>query len=284
MIYDERACTLGEGPLWHPERSQLFWFDIVEQKMLSRKEGRPLEWVFDRMVSAAGIIDEDRLLIATETDLRIFALSSGKSSSLCDLEADNSTTRSNDGRADPQGGFWIGTMGKKAQPHAGSIWRWYRGEMRRLYCGISITNSICFTPDGTSAFFADTATSRVMRVALNRNGWPIGEPELYLDLAPENLNPDGAVIDSSGKMWLAQWGAARVASYAPDGAFLTSIAVNAPHTSCPAFGGHDLSTLYVTTALQDLSAASRSAHPQAGCVFSFAAVAQGTPEHRVKLQ
>ena len=212
MIYDERACTLGEGPLWHPERSQLFWFDIVEQKMLSRKEGRPLEWVFDRMVSAAGIIDEDRLLIATETDLRIFALSSGKSSSLCDLEADNSTTRSNDGRADPQGGFWIGTMGKKAQPHAGSIWRWYRGEMRRLYCGISITNSICFTPDGTSAFFADTATSRVMRVALNRIGWPIGEPELYLDLAPENLNPDGAVIYSSGKMWLAEWRAARVAT------------------------------------------------------------------------
>ncbi|MFZ1663424.1 MAG: SMP-30/gluconolactonase/LRE family protein [Paracoccaceae bacterium] len=283
MIYDDRTCTLGEGPLWHPQRGQLFWFDIVEKKLLSRKQERPVEWAFDQMVSAAGIIDENRLLIASEIDLRVFDLSTGKSTPLCDLEADNSTTRSNDGRADPQGGFWIGTMGMKAQPHAGSIWRWYGGEMRRLYRGISIANTICFAPDGTSACFADTATGKVMRVALDLDGWPISDPELFLDLASENLNPDGAVIDSRGIMWMAQWGAARVASYAPDGTLLTCIAVEAPHTSCPAFGGHELTTLYVTTALQEMSPEARVAYPKAGSVFSFSEIAQGKPEYRVKL-
>jgi sugar lactone lactonase YvrE len=283
MIYDDRTCTLGEGPLWHPQRGQLFWFDIVEKKLLSRKQEQPVEWAFDQMVSAAGIIDENRLLIASEIDLRVFDLSTGKSTPLCDLEADNSTTRSNDGRADPQGGFWIGTMGKKAQPHAGSIWRWYGGEMRRLYRGISIANTICFAPDGTSACFADTATGKVMRVALDLDGWPISDPELFLDLASENLNPDGAVIDSRGIMWMAQWGAARVASYTPDGTLMTCIAVEAPHTSCPAFGGHELTTLYVTTALQEMSSEARVAYPKAGSVFSFSEIAQGKPEYRVKL-
>lgn len=283
MIYDNRRCELGEGPLWHPLRGQLFWFDILGQRLLTVETGKQRDWHFPEKISAAGWVDSDRLLIASESRLFLFDLETGTSQDLVELEAGNAGNRSNDGRADPMGGFWIGTMSKTFESGAGSIYRYHRGELRRLYPDISISNSICFAPDGRTAHFADTPTRRVMRVALDAAGWPVGQPETYLDLEPEGLNPDGAVIDASGLMWLAEWGAARVAAYAPDGTRVRQVAFDAPHTSCPAFGGPGLTTLYCTTAQEGMDAAARVAHPRAGMTMMAEGIATGQAEHRVIL-
>jgi sugar lactone lactonase YvrE len=281
MIFDNRPCDLGEGPLWHPRRGQLFWFDITGQRMLSVEKGQPRQWRFPEMVSAAGWVDRDILLIAGERDLFLFDVESEEIEPLVELEADNRTTRSNDGRADPMGGFWIGTMGKNCEPGAGAIYRYYQGELRKLYGGITISNAICFAPDGRTAHFTDTVTSRVMRVALDAQGWPKGEPEVFLDLTADPSGPDGAVVDASGLLWLAQWGAGRVSAFSPDGQLVRHVAFDAPHTSCPAFGGPDLTTLFCTSALQGMDAAARAAHPHAGMTFAAEGIAQGQAEHRV---
>lgn len=281
MIFDNRPCELGEGPLWHPQRGQLFWFDIVGQRMLSVEKGEQRQWRFPEMVSAAGWVDRDMLLIAGERDLFLFDVETEEIQTLVELESDNRTTRSNDGRADPMGGFWIGTMGKKAEPGAGAIYRYYRGELRQLYKAITISNAICFTPDGKAAHFTDTVTKRVMRVALDAEGWPKGEPEVFLDLGHDPSGPDGGVVDATGLLWLAQWGASRVSAFAPDGSLVRHVGFEAPHTSCPAFGGHDLTTLFCTTALQGMDAAARAAHPNAGMTFRAEGVAKGQREHRV---
>ena len=97
-VFDSRPCSLGEGPLWHPERAELYWFDINAKKLLGPNGS---EWVFDAFVSAAGWIDKDRLLIASDRDLRVFDLSNGSSESILNLETEIADTRSNDGRADP---------------------------------------------------------------------------------------------------------------------------------------------------------------------------------------
>ena len=280
MIYDARPCQLGEGPLWHPLRQQLFWFDITGKRLLTRTDAGPVDWTFDEMTSAAGWISHQELLIASETGLYRFNLETGTKTLVTSLEADNPDTRSNDGRADPQGGFWIGTMGKSAEPGAGAIYRYYRGELRRLYPDITIPNAISFAPDGKTACFTDTIKGIVWRVALDAQGWPKGDPETYLDLTAQGLDPDGAVIDASGTMWLAQWGASRVAAYAPDGTFLRAVSFDAPHTTCPAFGGD---TLYCTTALQGMDAAAKAAHPQAGQTFMARGIAIGQLEHQVIL-
>jgi sugar lactone lactonase YvrE len=282
MIFDDRKCELGEGPLWHPAREQLFWFDILNKKLLSRDGSGPLEWSFPEIVSAAGWISRDELLVASETGLSRFHLGTGSREPVA--AAGSSATRSNDGRADRQGGFWFGTMGKRAEKGAGAIWRWYRGEMRQLFPGITIPNSLCFTPDGTAAHFSDTALGQVMKVGLDADGWPVGTPELWLDLQPEGLNPDGAVIDAEGIFWNAQWGAGRVAAYAPDGRFLRAVPVPfAPQSSCPAFGGADFTTLHVTTAQEGMSLADRLLHAASGQVFAFEGVAKGVPEPKVIL-
>jgi sugar lactone lactonase YvrE len=283
MIFDNRTCDLGEGPLWHPKRRQLFWFDILGKRLHSRKGVDVLEWAFDEMVSAAGWVSDNQLLIASETKLFLFGLDDGTQTPLALLEADNAITRSNDGRADPFGGFWIGTMGKSAEKGAGAIYRYYRGELRCLYKDITISNAICFAQDGRTAHFTDTVTSRVMRVGLDSAGWPKGEPQVYLDLTSDPSGPDGAVIDAAGHMWLAQWGAARVSCFDAAGHKLRHIEFDAPHTSCPAFGGDDLTTLFCTTALQGMDSAARTAYPNAGMVFASAGAGKGQMEHQVIL-
>ena len=278
-IYDDRACFLGEGAFWHPERDQLFWFDILRGRLLSRAGDEALEWQIGEMASAAGWIDRDTLLILTETGLRRFDIASGAHDPVVAIEATRADTRCNDGRADPMGGFWASTMGKAADPKAGTIYRYYNGAVEPVLRDLTIPNAICFAPDGRRAYFADTPTGKIMTLALDAQGWPEGTPEVFVDLTSEGLNPDGAVTDSEGALWNAQWGAGRVARYLPDGRFDFAITVGGQHSSCPAFGGLDFRQLFVTTAQEGI------ANPDAaqGCVFSLEAPVAGRAEPRVRL-
>lgn len=284
--YDNRPCFLGEGPLWHPEREQLFWFDIIGCKLLSRDGDTPLEWVFNRNVSAAGWIDADQLLIADENGLFRFDLESGTETRVCEIEADRNETRSNDGRADPWGGFWTSTMGKAGETGLGSIYRWYRGELRQLATDMTTPNAICFDQSRNCAYYADTRSRQILRQPLDpATGWPNGETSVFVDLratdtAPE-YRPDGAVIDSEGCLWNAQWGAARVARYSPDGEFLASVELPTGHTSCPAFGGAAYQRLYVTTAQQNLPKDMPQWQAMAGQTFVMENAGAGRPEPAV---
>lgn len=278
-VFDDRLCELGEGPLWHPERQQLFWFDILGKRLLSRAGDEALEWAFEEHVSAAGWVDRDTLLVASETGLWRFNIDTGARALVSPLEADDPATRSNDGRADPLGGFWIGTMGKGAQHERGAIYRFYKGELRRLFDRISIPNAVCFDSARGLAYFADTAQAKIFRQSLDAEGWPKGVPEVFVDLAGQRGAPDGAVIDAEGALWNAQWGGGGVARYMPDGTLDLFVEVGGTHSSCPAFGGADLGTLFVTTAREGLD----DPGPSQGLVYSVPVPVKGLPEPRVAL-
>ncbi|MGV8985423.1 MAG: SMP-30/gluconolactonase/LRE family protein [Cypionkella sp.] len=282
MIHDDRPCELGEGAFWHPTRQQFFWFDILNCQLMSHDSTGPKVWTMHDMVSAMAWADDDVLLIAGEKDIFLFDLETEEKRSLAPLEYSKPENRSNDGRADRQGGFWIGTMAKESgdRKGKGAIYRLYKGEGRKLFPDISIPNAICFSPDGTLAYFGDTMAQTVWKIALDADGWPMGEREVYLDFTGTDIYPDGATVDAAGNFWNAQWGAARVACYSPAGEFLQEVKFAAPHTSCPAFGGPDLTTLFCTTALEEMSPEARAAHPDSGKVFYAEAVAKGLPEPR----
>jgi sugar lactone lactonase YvrE len=285
MIFDSRICELGEGVLWQADRQMLWWFDILNARLLGQGPDGAMSLDFPEMVSAMGLVTRDIAVVAGESGLWRVNLEDGGQRLFVRIAAGQPETRSNDGRADRQGGFWWGTMGKRggADPGMGAIWRWYRGELRCLFPGLTIPNAICFAPDGRLAYFADTVTQKVMRVALDAEGWPQGAPSVFLDLRAEGLFPDGAVIDARGQMWLAQWGAGRVACYTAEGRFVTALPVEAPHASCPAFGGPDLTTLYVTTAQAEMMPEALAACPDAGKVFALEGAGKGLAEPLVRL-
>lgn len=283
-LFNATVCGLGEGPLWHPKRQTLFWFDIVGKKLFNQAADGPVEWQFDEYVSAAGWVDHDTLMLASEKALYRFDIATGDRELICALDADNPVTRSNDGRADPWGGFWIGTMGINAEPDAGAIYRYYRGELRTIVPTLSISNAICFAPDRSCAYYTDTPTLKIMRVALDPDtGWPAGDAQVCIDLSRANMRPDGAVTDADGNLWVALFGGGRVVCFTPDGTLLKEVPMPAPNTTCPAFGGPDMRDLFVTSATIKLTPEDIAERPQSGMTFHVPDVAQGVAEPQVIL-
>ena len=279
-LFDSRKCHLGEGAFWHPTRRQFFWFDITEKKLLSVVDEKKLEWKFDERVSAAGWLDEDRLLVASENRLFQFNFNTSRMTTVCPLEASMTQNRSNDGKADPWGGFWISTMAKNAQKNAGSIYRYFNGQIRKIHGGLSIPNSICFSPDKSWVYFSDTIKHVIFRQKLNfADGWPKKEAEVFADFSLKGLHPDGADIDLQGQIWCAFWGTSEVACISKDGEIVQRCEVPASQPSCPAFGGRDYKTIFLTSAREGLLVPQEAD----GQTFSILTGAQGAPQPNVNL-
>lgn len=284
-VLSAEQCHLGEGPTYDVTTDTAWWFDIREGRLFEAHLGTGATRVHavGRMASALGRIDAERQLVVAEDGCYIRNVADGAMTLFCPLEADDPATRSNDCRVHQSGTFWIGTMGRKAEQGLGAIYALHRGKISMLFPGISIPNSICFSPDGATGYFADTARAVLYSVSLNPDtGLPRGEPEVLLRHTGIG-GLDGSVCDADGQIWNACWGASRIDLYSPQGERLRSLRVPAKQASCPAFVGPDLSRLLVTSAWQDMDAEARSTDPQAGCTFLLEASARGRAEPDVKL-
>lgn len=283
-IFSNSKCEVGEGPFWHPDRQMLFWFDLARPRLFCSDGHREKVWNFDHGVSAAGVIDESRLLVAGENGLFLFNLDSGARSDLIAVQADDPTTRSNDGRTDRQGGFWFSLMSKDAAAGRGAIYRYYHGELRQLHDGLTIPNAICFSPDGSRAYFTDTPDRRIMQQPLDPDtGWPVGPASVFVDLRKAELNPDGAIVDRDGNLWVAFWGAGAIQGYHHTGHSLSRFDIPTPNASCPAFGGTSGRYLFVTSATHGLGPDHDRQTDPAGKTFLLETKIDGLPEGRVCL-
>lgn len=269
-ILSDIACHLGEGPTYDPQSDTLFWFDILEKKLLEKRwpDGDVVVHELPVMASALAVIDADRQLLVTETGLHIRDVGTGKLTLHRPVEADNPLTRSNDSRVHPSGALWFGTMARTEEKGGGSI-RWYfKGEIRTLFPAIGIPNSICFSADGRIAYYTDTAINVLMRVDCDpATGLPTGEPTVFYDQRKDKGGLDGSVVDAEGVLWNARWGAASLDAYSPDGKRIRSIPMPARQSSCPAFVGPKADRMIVTSAYHFYDAKGRERDPQAGKTF-----------------
>lgn len=279
------VCTLGEGPLWHPLRKRLYWFDIPAGKLMSTNaEGdQPRSWNFGEPASAAGWIDVDTMLIATASGLQKFDINLGNWETVCPLEADNKITRSNDGRTAPDGSFWIGTMGYNLERGAGTYYRYSKSKLIRLTHPVTVPNSTCFSPDRKWAYISDTVEQIIWRWLLDGAGNPIDEKQIHIDFRNTDIKPDGSICDAEGFLWNAQWDGWKIARYDPDGKQERVIDLPVQRPTCPAFGGTDFKRLYITSASEGLSEEALEAQPHAGKVIAIDLDIAGIPEFQVKL-
>jgi sugar lactone lactonase YvrE len=285
-VLSDIACHLGEGPTYDPATDTFFWFDIREKKLLEKHMPDGVVKVHDLpvMASALAVIDPERQMLVTETGLHVRDVRTGALTLHTPVEADNLATRSNDSRVHPSGALWFGTMSKTEDKGAGAIY-WYRkGEVRKLYPGIGIPNSICFSPDGSVAYYTDTAVNILMRVDCDpATGLPTGEPRIFFDQRKDKGGLDGSVVDADGVLWNARWGAASLDAYSPDGRRIRSIAMPAKQSSCPAFVGPKADHIAVTSAWQGYDAKARERDPEAGKTFLVDLPVNGRFEPHVAL-
>lgn len=285
-LFVDSRCELGEGPIWHAGLQRLFWFDILGKMLFSANAGGTVvdRFSFDDVASAAGIVDDATLVVVTGKGFLRLDLATGQTTPLAPLEPQLPGNRPNDGRVHPAGGMWIGTMSRKGgdEPGVGSVYQFREGKLEKLFGNITIPNAQCFSADGSRAWFADTQTNEVKTCAVDPvSGKPVGDWTLFTK--SDAGGPDGAVIDSEGYFWNARFGAGRVVRHAPDGRVDRIIEVPTPQVTCPAFGGKDLRTLYITTAGEGYTAEQRAADPHAGSVFAIDVDVPGLPEARLRL-
>lgn len=269
-ILDSSLLTLGEGPTFDPATGTAWWFDIIGKTLheLHLSSGSKRQHTLPFLASVLAHIDGERQLVASEDGLFIRDIASGKLEPYVEFEPGKPGNRSNDGRVHPSGALWIGTMGKKAEDGAGAIYHIARGTVTRLFERISIPNAICFSPDGTTGYYTDTADNRLMRVALDpATGLPVGDATVLVDGNDRPGGFDGAVCDADGTIWNARWGAGQLDRYAADGRLISSFDIPASQVTCPAFIGDNARRILVTSAHEGMDDAARAEDKLAGATF-----------------
>ena len=271
-------CELGEGPGWNANTNEVRWMNILASELhhAAADGSRHRITALARKTSYAALTTEGDYLLVAEHQLSRFDPTTGELTDFLPFETNHSpATRSNDARVDTHGSLWLSSMGLNAEAGAGSLYRLHRGQLTRLMSGLSIPNALCFSPDGRYAYFTDTATGQVMRWMLDADGWPLSAadryeaPEVWADLRKSGGNPDGAVIDSEGYMWIALWGAGRVARLDHDGREVAHVTLPVSQPSCPLLGGESLDILYITTAYEGMPLSkSQAENTQNGNLFA----------------
>jgi L-arabinonolactonase len=286
LVVDGRH-TLGEGILWNEGTGRLLWTDIENSELWSHDPvfGTLERWPLpERLCSMALTREDDRLLLGLASGLSFFDLSTGALTRICDVEAHLPTTRLNDGRVDRQGRFVFGVFNQAENPKhpIGGFYRLNRDlSLERLPLGdVAIANSICFSPDGRTMYYCDSATREIRCCDYGADSGAVGNLRVFAPADAAPGDPDGSIIDAEGYLWSTRWGGGQVVRFAPDGSLDRVLELPALQPTCAAFGGADLDVLYVTSATVGLSPEQLAQGPGAGGVFAHALDIRGLPEQR----
>ena len=269
---------LGEGPCWDPATERLYWFDIKERRLfwISHESGQTGSWDLPVRASAAAVRQGGGLLVATEQGICDFDTASGALTPRLPIALEPGF-RTNDGKIDVAGRFWWSTMDDDGGKRPGRLYRYDPdGRCSEQVSAVSIANTVSCSPDGRTFYLADSAEQILYAYDMDEAG-DLGERRVFIHTRGEDGSPDGSAVDAEGFVWNAQWGAWRVVRYAPDGRIDRIVSVPVEQPSSCAFGGPDLTTMYVTSAHDGLSVDALSLQPLAGALFSFDAGVKGLP-------
>ncbi|WP_282605488.1 SMP-30/gluconolactonase/LRE family protein [Pelagibius sp. Alg239-R121] len=261
---------LGEGVRWHAEQQKLYWVDIQRAQLWAMKpeDQSTQTWDLPERIGSFAFRQAGDLLVALETGLHSFNLDNGAVKRLTHFEADLSSTRMNDGVCDRQGRFVVGGLDEQSlRPLSSVISYDSEGRVSTLISDVGCTNSLAFSSDGRSMYFADTSDRYIYRYDYDPVAGGLGDRTLYATLPPGGGRPDGSTVDAQDHLWNAEWGGARVTCYHPDAGVVVRVELPVSNITCCTFGGPDLTTLFITSARDGLSEKRLAAQPNAGSLF-----------------
>ena len=286
--------VLGESPLWHPAEQMLYWCDIPGHALnrFDPHNGRHTRWPFETDVACCAPLLGGGLLLALRSGLVRFDPATGERTTLlADPPYDPAHERFNDGKADPQGRFWVGTIYEPRDPPNAALYRWADGQLDRMAEDITVSNGLAFSPDSRTMYWSDTKAHVTYALDFEPSDGDINHRRVFAqfparrpdqDLARDGGRPDGAAMDAEGCYWVAMFEGARVLRLAPDGRIVREIALPVRCPTMPCFGGADLKTLYITTARENRPAEELAREPLAGCVLQMRVDVPGLPANFVR--
>ncbi|BCE01623.1 SMP-30/gluconolactonase/LRE family protein [Marinicellulosiphila megalodicopiae] len=266
-------CSLGEGPTWHEPEQSFYWVDILKNRL---HNWHPIKqthrsWTFEKMIGCVGVCESGKLIIALSNEIIFFEPDLGMPSrkQLCLLDEDIPANRANDGKIDPWGRLFVGTMSTidgKATGRLSCIDS--NGHKITIEENIGISNTLAWSADKTKFYFADSTKQTIWEYPLDTNGLPIAkQKKVFIQTEIESGAPDGSSIDNHDNLWNAQWNNARVQCFNPQGDLIDELHLPASLTTSVCFGGDDYQTMYITTASIGLSEQDLNDKPESGKVF-----------------
>ena len=264
----QAECVLGEGPVWVEREKALYWVDIVGEKLFRWSEAGGTKridveravtaiaprqsggWVAGMKSGAIGLLHAG---FAIERELA--------------LGGEPQTNRTNDGKIDREGRFWVGTMDGREREASGSLFRLgSSGGVDRLDQGYRVTNGPAFSRDGRTLYHTDSALQTIYAFDLDGDG-ELGERRVFRRFSEGEGYPDGMTVDAEDCLWVAFWDGWCVRRIDPSGTILEEIAVPVQRPTSCAFGGTDMRSLFITSARRDLDEEALAGQPDAGGVF-----------------
>ncbi|HXK17016.1 MAG TPA: SMP-30/gluconolactonase/LRE family protein [Polyangiaceae bacterium] len=267
---DVPVCTLGEGPVWSDRDGCLYYLDIVAHRLQAytptTKQHRA--WIFDTFVGSLAECRSGGLILSLgDRIVRFDPRKDGTSvEELVVLERDRPLNRLNDGKADPWGRFWVGSMRIAEDAREGRLWCVTAdGKAEAVRDGIGVSNSSAFDRARNRMYFADSMTGMIEQATFD-DAHQLGS---FQPFAKAGVGaPDGSCTDAAGYLWNAEWGGQRLCRYAPDGSLERVLDMPVTRPSCPTFGGERHRTLFITSARLNMTPEELARDPQAGGLFA----------------
>jgi sugar lactone lactonase YvrE len=284
LVLDAQA-ELGEGPVWDPASSCLFFVDILRGYVhrFDPATGALQAYDIGQFVGAVAVAESGDLMLAVRDGFARMNLGSGRVQMVAEVEADRPDQRMNDGKCDAEGRFWAGTMALDERGGAGALYRLDPdGRVHTMLRQVSISNGLDWSSDERLMYFIDSPTQSVDLFDFDLTTGAIANRRSLVRVGAVHGLPDGLTLDADGGVWVSLWGGGEVRRYTPEGGLDAIVRVPTQFPTSCTFGGSDLSDLYITTASVKLSSDERASQPHAGAVFRARPGVVGRPANRFK--
>ncbi|NLX56551.1 MAG: SMP-30/gluconolactonase/LRE family protein [Planctomycetaceae bacterium] len=270
LVLDAQA-TLGEGAIWHAREQRLYWVDIDLGRLHRYDPVSETDQVFElgQMIGTVVPRAGGGLMVALQHGFAAFDPESGELAFWGDPEQHLPRNRFNDGKCDPAGRFWAGTISLDRQQGAASLYCLEPdGRVRTMWPGVTNSNGIAWSLDRRTMYYIDTPTQQVTAFDYELASGQITNPRVVISIPAAAGKPDGMTIDEAGMLWIALWEGSCVGRWDPhSGTQLLSISLPVRRVTSCAFGGAQLDELYITTARTGLTESDLASQPQAGGLF-----------------
>jgi len=278
----EARARLGEGPVWDDQTETLYWVDIYNHRVhqFSPSTGQDRVFKVGDVVSCVAVAGAQKLIMAMRHDLVYLDISTGEMTRILTVESNKPHNRFNEGKCDPQGRFWVGSMSLQERGQ-GTLYRYDPdGSLHPMETGTSISNGLGWSPDQRTFYFTDSPLKTIYAYDYEARTGDIRNRRVFADLTREPSYPDGLAVDSEGGVWSAQWDGGCILRFAPDGQEVLRVPLPVKRPTGCVFGGKDLKSLYVASASVGLSEQEIQESFYSGDLFCIQTDVMGLPSYR----
>ena len=271
QVVTNHRCLLGEGPVWDANQNAIIWLDIIsgqihEYNVLS-EQLRTIE--VGQMIGCLAVTTAGNFIAGLKDGIGFVDRSSGNVKIIAAPEKHLQGNRFNDGKCDPAGRFWAGTMALTEQESAGSLYMLdHDRSIQKKKTGVTISNGLAWSVDRKTLYYVDTPTSKVTAFNFDISTGMINKERIVINIPKEEGSPDGMTIDNQGMLWIAHWDGWQISRWDPEsGRKIGHVQLPVAKVTSCTFGGSNLTDLYITTAKVDLSEQELAMQPLAGSLF-----------------